>query len=85
MHFQLTAISPMGSSNGNGKDSATSEMPTSVINRRLLLVEDCKHGSVLEHIRGLIWISNVCAINDERASELFYHKIFLDPVMTWNF
>jgi len=60
-------------------------MPTSVINRRLSLDRDRIKGFISEHIRGLIWIYNVCGVNDERAWDLFYDIIFLDPVTTCHF
>jgi hypothetical protein len=82
-HFQLTAMAPKGSCKGKGK--ARAKMPTSVKNRRLLLDRDRPKGFISEHIRGLIWIYNVCGIKDERASDLFYDIIFLDPVTTRHF
>jgi len=57
-------------------------MPTSVINRRLLLDQDCIKGFISEHIRGLIRIYNVSGVKDERVRHLFYDIIFLDPVTT---
>jgi len=42
-------------------------------------------GIHLVHIGGLLRISNVRGVNDERASDLFYDITFLDPVTTWNF
>jgi hypothetical protein len=39
-------------------------------------------GFISEHIRGLIRIYNVCGVKDERAWDLFYDIIFLDPVTT---
>ena len=57
-------------------------MPTSVINRRFSLDGDRIKGFISEHIRGLIRIYNVCGIKDERAWDLFYDMIFLDPVTT---
>jgi hypothetical protein len=57
-------------------------MPTSVINRRLSLDLDRIKGLISEHIRGLIQIYNVCSLKDERAWDLFYDIIFLDPVTT---
>jgi hypothetical protein len=60
-------------------------MPTSVINRRLSLDQDCIKGFISEHICGLIQIYNVCGVKDERAWDLFYDIIFLDPVRTRHF
>jgi hypothetical protein len=60
-------------------------MPTSVINRRLSLDLDRNMGFILEHIRGLIRIYNICGVKDVRARDLFYDIIFLDPVTTRNF
>jgi len=60
-------------------------MPTSVINRRLSLDRDRIKGFISEHIRGLIRIYNVCGVKDERAWDLFYDIIILDPVMTRHF
>jgi hypothetical protein len=61
------------------------KMPTSVINRRLSLDRDRIKGFTLEHIHGLIQIYNVCGVKDERAWDLFYDIIFLDPVTTCHF
>jgi len=74
-----------GSHQGKGKATARSKMPTSVINRCLSLDQDRIKGCILEHIHGLILIYNVCAVKDERAWDLFYEIIFLDPVMTRHF
>jgi hypothetical protein len=60
-------------------------MPTSVINRRLSLNRDRIKGFISEHIRGLIRIYNVCCVKDERAWDLLYNIIFLDPVTTRHF
>jgi len=60
-------------------------MPTLVINRRLSLDRDRIWGSIQEHIRGLIRIYNVRGVKDERAWDLFYDIIILDPVMTRHF
>jgi len=76
-------MAPKGSSKGKGKASA--KMPISVINRRLLLDRDHIKVFLSEDIRGLIRIYNVCGVKDERASDLFYDIIFLDPVMTCHF
>jgi hypothetical protein len=73
-------MAPIGSS--KGKRKARAKMPTSVINRRLSLNRDCIKGFISEHIRGLIRIYNVCGVKDERAWDLFYDIICLDPVTT---
>jgi len=75
-------MAPKGSPKGKGKATARAKMPTSVINRRLSLDRDRIQGFISEHIRGLIRIYNVCGIKDERAWDLFYDIIFLDPVTT---
>jgi hypothetical protein len=69
-----------GRSKGNGKAGA--KMTTSVINRRLSVDRDRIDVFIAEYIRGLIRIYNVCGVNDERAWDLFYDIIFLDPVTT---
>jgi hypothetical protein len=74
-------MTPKGSR--KGKRKARGKMPTSVENRRLSLDRDSgTMGLITEHIRGLIRIYNVCGINDERAWDLLYNIIFLDPVTT---
>jgi len=60
-------------------------MPTSVIIHRLSLDLNHIEGFILEHTCGLIRIYNVCSIKDERAWDLFYVIIFLDPVITRHF
>ena len=57
-------------------------MPTSVINRRLSLNLVNIQEFILEQIHGLIRIYNVCGVKDERALDLFYNVIILDPVTT---
>jgi len=74
---------PRGSSKGKGK--ARAKMPTSVINRPLSLDRDSIKGFISENIRELIRIYNVCGVKDERAWDLFYDIIFLDPVTTRHF
>jgi len=78
-------MAPKGSRKGKGKATARAKMPTSVINRRLSLDRDRIKGFISEHIRGLIRIYNICGVNDERAWDLFYDIIFLDPVTTRHF
>jgi len=74
-----------GSRKGKGKATARAKMPTSVINRRVSLDRDRIKGFISEHIRGLIWIYNVRGVKDERAWDIFYDIIFLDPVTTRHF
>ena len=76
-------MEPKGSS--KGKRKARAKMPTSVINRRLSLDRDRIKGFISEHIRGLIRIYNVLGVKEERAWDLFYDIIFLDPVTTRHF
>jgi len=76
-------MAPKGSSKGKGK--ARAKMPTSVINRRLSLDRDGIKGFISEQIGGLIRIYNVRGVKDERAWDLFYDIIFLDPVTTRHF
>jgi hypothetical protein len=76
-------MAPMGSSKGKGKASA--KMPTSVINQCLSLDQDCRKGFILQHLRGLIRICKVCGVNDERACDICYNIIILDPVTTSHF
>jgi len=78
-------MAPKGSSKGKGEATARAKMPTSVINRRLSLDRDRIKEFISEHIRGLIRIYNVCGVKDERAWDLFYDIIFLDPVTTCHF
>jgi hypothetical protein len=73
-------MAPKGSS--KGKEKAGVQMPTSVINGRLSLDRDRVKGFISEHIRGLIRIYNVCGVKDDRAWDIFYDIIFLDPVTT---
>ena len=83
--YHLRPIPPVtlkGSHKGNGKATARAKMLTSVINRRLLLDRDRMKGFISEHIRELIRIYNVCGVKDERAWDLFYDRILLDPVTT---
>jgi hypothetical protein len=72
-----------GSSKGNRKVRA--KIPTSVINRRLSLDWGCVMGFISEHIRRLIRVYNVCGLKDEKAWDLFYDIIFLDPATTRQF
>jgi len=72
----------MGSHKGMGKETASAKLPTSVINRCLVLDRDLMTGFISEHICGLLRMNNVCGINDERAWELLYDIGILDPVMT---
>jgi len=76
-------MAPKGSSKGMAK--ARAKMPTSVIHRRLSLDRDSIKGFISEPICGLIRIYNVCGVKDERAWDLFYDIIFVDPVTTRHF
>ena len=78
-------MAPKGSHKGKGKATARAEMLTSVINQPLSLDQDSIKGFISEHICGLIWIYNVCGVKDERAWDLCYDIIFLDPVTTRHF
>jgi len=78
-------MAPKGSRKGKGKATARAKMPTLVINRRLSLDRDRIKGFITEHIRGLIPIYNVSGVKDERAWDLCYDIIFLDPVTTRHF
>jgi hypothetical protein len=78
-------MAPKGSRKGKGKVTARAKMPTSVINRRLSFDRDRIKGFISEHICGLIRIFNVCGVKDERAWDLFYDIIILDPVTTCHF
>jgi len=69
-----------GQRRSNGK--ARGKMPTSVIDRHLSLDRDHLQGFMLEHIPGLLRINNVCGDKEQRAWDLFYDIIFLDPVTT---
>jgi len=76
-------MAPKGSSKGKWKDRA--KMLTTVINRRLLLDRDCIKGFISEQICGHVHMYNVCGVMNERAWDLFYDIIFLDPVTTRHF
>ena len=78
-------MAPKGSRKGKGKAIARSTMSTLVINQRLSLDRDSIKGFISEHICGFIWIYNVCGVKDERAWDLVYDIIFLDPVTTRHF
>jgi hypothetical protein len=85
IHFQCTAMAPKGSPKGKGEVTARAKTPTSVENRCLPINRDCIKGCISEQIRGLIWIYNVCGLKDDRAWDLIYDIIFLDPVTTHHF
>jgi len=78
-------MAPKGSGKEQGKATVMAKMPTSVINRSLSLDRDRIKGFILKHICGLIRIFSVCAVKDERAWDLFYDIVFLDPVTTRHF
>jgi len=83
MYLELTAMAPKGSGRAKGKVRAM--IPTSVINRHLSLDRACIKGFISEHICGLIWIDNVCGVQDDRACGVFYDIICPDPVTTRHF
>jgi len=68
-----------------GKWNVRAKLPTWVINRRLLLDRDRIKGFILEHIRGVIQLYNVCGVKDESTWDLFCDTNFLDPVTTHHF
>jgi len=76
-------MAPNGSRNGKGK--ARGKMLTLVIHRRLSFNWNRIKRFISKHICGLIWIYNVFAVKDERAWDLLYDIIVLDPVMTLHF
>jgi hypothetical protein len=84
IHFEFTAMAPKGSRKGKGKATSRAKMTTSFINHHISFDQDHITGLILEHIRGLMRIYNVCALKDERAWELIYDIIILDPVTTRN-
>ena len=80
IHFQLTVMAPKSSS--KEKEKAKAKMPTSVINRRPLLVWDCIKGFMSECICVLILICYVCGLLVEYAWDIIYDIIILDSVKT---
>ena len=76
-------MAPKSRSKGKGK--ARAKMPTSIMNRCLVLDRDIIKGFISEHIRGLIWVYNNCGVKDQRAWDLFHDIIFLDPFTTGHF
>jgi len=78
-------MAPMCSGKGKGKATARAKMLTSVINGRLSLDQDRLKGFILDHICGLIQIYTAFGIGDERAWDLFYDIMFLDPATTCHF
>jgi len=78
-------MAPKGSRKGKVMTTTSSKMATSVINWPLLMDQDSITGFIPEHIRGLLLIYNVCRVRDERAWDLFYDIIILDPVTTRHF
>jgi hypothetical protein len=75
-------MAPKGSQKGMGKATAMAKIQTLVVNRRLVLDRDRIKQFISEPIRGLIRIHNVYGIKDERAWDLFFDIMFLDPVAT---
>jgi hypothetical protein len=51
-------------------------VPEMDIYRCLLLDQDCRTGFITEHLRGLIWIYNVCGVKLETAWALLMIKSF---------
>jgi hypothetical protein len=80
IHCQLTAMAPKDSSKGKWK--ARAKMPTLGINGRLSMDWESIKGFISEHLRGLIWIYNDCGVKHQRAWDIIYDIIFLDPVTT---
>jgi len=78
-------MAPKGSSKGKGKATDRAKMPTLLINRRQSLDRVRIKVFISEHIDGLIRIYNVCGVKDERAWDIFYDILFLDPVTTRHF
>jgi len=76
-------MAPNGSS--KGKRKARANIPTSVINKRPSLDEDRIKEFMLEYICRPIPIYNVCGVKDERAWDLIYDIICLDPLTTCYF
>jgi hypothetical protein len=74
-----------GRSKGKGNATVRAKIRMSVINRCLSLDRERIKGFISEHIRRLICIYNICGVKDERAWDLFYDMIFLDPVTTRHF
>jgi len=85
IHFQLAAMAPKCSRKGERKATARAKLPTLVMNRPLSLVREHTKGFISAYIRRLKRIYNVCGVKDELAWDLFYDKIFLDPVTTCHF
>ena len=71
-----------GSHQEQRKATARAEMPTSLIHRRLLMEQNRIQRFISEDIRGLMRIYDVCGVKDERAWDLSYDIIILDPVTT---
>jgi hypothetical protein len=74
-----------GSSNGEGKATARSKMPTLVINQCLSLYRDYINEYISENISGWIWMYNVCGISDNMALDLVYDIICPHPVASRHF
>jgi len=85
IHFELAGMAPKGSHKQKGMVTARAEMPTSEMNRCLLLDLDCIQLFFSQHICGLIRIYNVCHVKDEMAWDHLYNIVFLDPVTTRHF
>jgi hypothetical protein len=78
-------MAPKGSCKGQGKATARAKILASGINQRLVLDRDRIQRFISEHIHGPIWIYNLCGLKCERAWDLIYDIIFLEPVRTRHF
>jgi len=78
-------MAPKGGRTSKGNATARGKLPTSVTFQRLLLDRDHIQGFISEHILGLMRIYKVCSVKDQRAWDLFYDIIFLDPVTARHF
>jgi len=78
-------MQPNGSRKGKGKATATAKMATSAITQYLLLDQDRILRFISQPMHGLKRIYNVGGVIDERAWDLVYHIIVLDPVTTGHF
>jgi len=81
----MAAMVPMGSRRRKGKVTDRAKIPTSVVIRRLSLDRDRIKAFISEYIQALIRIYNVCGVKDEKAWDLFYDVLFLNPVRTRHF
>ena len=75
-------MAPKASRKEMGNETAGAKMPTMDTYRDLILDRDSLKVFISKHIHAEIRIYNVCGIKDERAWDLFYDIIILDPVTT---